>query len=104
MNFCSKCGAIMLPKKEGNKTYLICANGHKEETKQDVKRIEKIDVKREVHVVEKDFETLPEDNDVECPKCHSKGAYYWTKQMRGGDEPETTFYKCKKCKYTWREN
>ena len=38
-----------------------------------------------------------------CEKCGNKAAYYWTQQTRGADEPETRFFKCTKCEYTWRE-
>ncbi|GAG32325.1 unnamed protein product [marine sediment metagenome] len=41
--------------------------------------------------------------DEECPKCGCPKAYYWTVQTRAGDEPETRFYKCKKCGHVWRE-
>jgi DNA-directed RNA polymerase subunit M len=38
-----------------------------------------------------------------CEKCGNTVAYYWTQQTRGADEPETRFFKCTKCSYTWRE-
>jgi len=47
-------------------------------------------------------DTLP-TAEVECPKCGNKEAYWWTVQTRAADEPETQFYRCTKCKYTWRE-
>ncbi|GAG06987.1 unnamed protein product, partial [marine sediment metagenome] len=40
---------------------------------------------------------------TECPKCKFKKAYFWTVQTRAGDEPETKFLKCKKCKHIWRD-
>tara|TARA_Y100000310_G_C20650818_1_gene799312 strand:- start:76 stop:345 length:270 start_codon:yes stop_codon:yes gene_type:complete len=39
----------------------------------------------------------------ECPKCANIGAYWWTEQTRSSDEPETQFFRCTKCKHTWRE-
>ena len=41
--------------------------------------------------------------ETECPECRHGKAYYWSKQMRSGDEPETLFYKCEKCKHQWRD-
>ena len=40
---------------------------------------------------------------TKCEKCGHKVAYYWTQQTRAADEPETRFFKCEKCEYTWRE-
>lgn len=37
-----------------------------------------------------------------CPKCENKEAYFWTVQTRAGDEAETMFLECKKCKHRWR--
>ena len=38
-----------------------------------------------------------------CTKCGNKTAYFWTAQTRSADEAETKFFKCTKCKHTWRE-
>jgi len=56
----------------------------------------------EFAVVEKDINTLPITKE-ECPKCHNKEAYYWLQQTRAGDEAETKFMRCTKCKHTWRD-
>ena len=48
-------------------------------------------------VSEKDSEVHPV-TDYDCDKCKSKKAYFWIRQMRSGDEPESKFYKCIKCK------
>ena len=40
---------------------------------------------------------------AECPKCGNNEAVFWTKQTRAADEAETRFYRCTKCKHTWRE-
>jgi DNA-directed RNA polymerase subunit M len=46
--------------------------------------------------------------DAECPKCGNKKAYWWTQQvvaaMGGEDVPDTEFFRCTKCKYTWRKS
>ena len=41
--------------------------------------------------------------EVECPQCNHKEAYYWTKQTRAADEPETQFFKCVNCSHQWRD-
>ncbi|MCJ7650052.1 MAG: transcription factor S, partial [Candidatus Lokiarchaeota archaeon] len=38
-----------------------------------------------------------------CPKCNHKEAEAWQEQTRSADEPSTSFFKCIKCKHTWRE-
>ena len=42
--------------------------------------------------------------DAECPKCGNDKAYWWVQQVRGEDEPDTQFFRCTKCKYTWRKS
>lgn len=64
---------------------------------------EKIDAAKEVGVVrEKDTDVFPVVNAI-CSKCGHKEAYFWTSQTRSGDEAETRFFRCTKCKHTWRE-
>ena len=99
--FCPKCRSILLPKKEG----LVClrcgykAKGEKEKTiKEKIKKEKKLEV---VH--KEEAEHLPISKEMECPKCGHKGAYYWEIQTRASDEPATRFFKCEKCKHTWRE-
>ena len=40
---------------------------------------------------------------IDCEKCHGKEGVWWSFQTRSADEPETRFYKCTKCNYTWRD-
>ena len=40
---------------------------------------------------------------AKCEKCGHGIALYWTQQTRGADEPETRFFRCTKCGFTWRE-
>ena len=52
---------------------------------------------------EEAFEGVDE-TDAKCPrmvpfKCDGERAYFIQFQCRGGDEPMSRFYKCKKCKY-----
>jgi DNA-directed RNA polymerase subunit M len=52
-------------------------------------------------VVEDDSIPMPVTK-ASCPKCDNNDAYYWTVQTRRGDEGATEFYRCTKCKHTWR--
>lgn len=102
--FCKKCGSIMAPKKENGKIVNQCLRcGNKEIIESAEMKEVNQSTEKEVEIVESDFETLP-IVDIDCPECDNEQAYFWTQQIRSGDEPETKFYKCTKCKHTWRDN
>ncbi|KAI8910906.1 hypothetical protein EDD86DRAFT_189203 [Gorgonomyces haynaldii] len=44
-----------------------------------------------------------DQTDATCPKCENSRAYYLQIQTRSADEPMTTFYKCTKCRWDWKE-
>lgn len=100
MMFCPKCGSIMMPK-PGSKT-IECKCGHKVDGAAGftIKETSKKKA-RDVEVIE-DKEVLPKTKN-ECKKCKHDMAYHWEVQTRAGDEAPTRFYKCEKCKHTWRE-
>ncbi len=39
---------------------------------------------------------------IECEKCGNDQAVWWMLQTRSADEPTTQFYRCVKCRNTWR--
>ena len=100
--FCPECGSILRPKDKAGKRILYCSCGYNKvpegeatelkETNNSVKKIEVIE----------NLDVRPKIK-ITCEKCQNKIAYYWTQQTRGADEPETRFFKCTKCNYTWRE-
>ncbi len=102
--FCPKCGSILRPKDKGTKKILYCSCGFtrsldKEETNTEI--TEKTEKVKKIEVVEQ-IEVNPKIK-ATCEKCGNNVAYYWTQQTRGADEPETRFFKCTKCNFTWRE-
>lgn len=105
MLFCPKCGSLLKSKDEKGKKVLHCSCGF---TNKDVENVQiketVITDKKEIEVVSSEDEekTLPLI-DADCPKCKHKKAYYWLQQTRAGDEPETKFLRCQKCKKTWRD-
>ncbi len=102
VEFCEKCGAILIGKKGEEIKCPAC--GHITKSKSDIKLSEKIEVKEEKEIIPSNIgEDINPIADVECPKCGNKKAYYWTKQTRAGDEPETQFFKCTKCSHQWRD-
>lgn len=46
-------------------------------------------------------EELPSIN-IACPKCDNNTAVWWMLQTRSADEATTQFFRCTKCKHTWR--
>ena len=103
--FCPKCGSILMPKKKGEKKVLACSCGYSSETASIASLSDKKQVKdeRDSGVVQNtDFEAYPKTK-ATCPKCKNNEAHYWLVQTRAGDEPETKFMKCTKCKHTWRD-
>lgn len=102
MEFCPKCGSLMLPK--GNS--LLCEKcGHVEELRkpEEYTLVKKVEEKMgDVNVVEEEKMALPTVKTT-CPSCGNHTAYWWILQTRRADEPPTRFYRCTKCGKTWRE-
>jgi len=102
--FCPKCHSILRPRKEGAKVIMFCSCGYTSKEVAGSIKEDKIVKKEEAELeaVEKEINTLPVTKE-ECPKCGNKEAFYWMHQTRAGDEAETKFMRCTKCKHTWRD-
>ena len=100
MQFCPKCGSILVKK---TTRYGCPRCSYSTSDKVDLKISEKVKGHEEITVIkDKDVDVLP-TVDEECPKCGHDKAHFWTSQTRSGDEAETKFFRCKKCRATWRE-
>lgn len=104
MKFCPDCKSLILPKKndQGGSIY-ECKCGYSE-VGGDTKLSSSTNSK-EVKDIEMPVDT---DNTLpickeDCEECGNKEAYWWEIQTRAGDEPATRFFKCTKCKKTWRD-
>jgi len=109
MEFCKKCGTLMVPQKKGSKTVLICrkcgtTKGGKIDSRMFKIKTKRKNEKKEVVVVDKKskLDVLPKTRAC-CPKCSHNEAFWWMQQTRAADEAPTRFYKCVKCSHTWRE-
>ena len=93
-----------MPKIVKNEKVIACACGHSQKGQAGVVKETVVARKSYDDVIEEglDDSKLPIAK-IECGKCLNKEAYFWTKQTRAGDEPETKFLKCTKCKHTWRD-
>jgi transcription factor S len=100
--FCPKCGSVLIPKKEKGKKVLRCSCGYMNKNVEEAQVREEVKRPEQIPVVDREIEPLPL-SEADCPKCGHKKAYYWTIQTRASDEPETKFFKCEKCRHTWRD-
>lgn len=91
---CSKCGYEQATNSSGKQVVLSKVIKHNEK--------EKLIVIDEHKMSVPPTATLVKDQ-VRCPKCEHNEVYAWQIQTRAADEPSTTFYRCAKCGYTWRE-
>ena len=102
VEFCNSCGAIIMGKKGEDVTCPSC--GKSKKAKEEVSLSQKVDKKENIEILNtKDTTQIHPTTQVECPQCKSTEAYYWTKQTRAADEPETQFFKCVKCSHQWRD-
>ena len=100
MEFCPKCGAVLIQK---TKNFGCSRCNYSTKTKVNLKIKEKLNNQQFVAVIkDKDVDVLPTIA-AKCKKCNHDEAHFWTSQTRGSDETETRFFRCKKCKNTWRE-
>jgi DNA-directed RNA polymerase subunit M len=105
MDFCKKCGTVLVPTEEKKKTILICKKcGYKVKHYKPLEIEENVEKRPEddVIVIEKNEEALPKTKTV-CPKCAHKEAFWWLRQTRSADEAPTLFLRCTKCRHSWRE-
>ena len=101
MEFCPKCGAVLVQKKK-NMGCPRCTYSSKQKA-QKLKTCEKMNERKEVAVFSgKEESTLPIVTE-KCKECGHNQAYFWTVQTRASDEAETKFFKCIKCKHTRRD-
>lgn len=102
VDFCPSCGSIIMGKKGEEIKCVSC--GYLSKAQTTINLSEKIESKKEIEIVSEDVEAKVNPLiETECPKCGHNKAYYYSKQMRAGDEPETLFYTCQKCANKWRD-
>ena len=97
MEFC-KCGKLLT--KKGDK--FVCSSCGYEKEIVSLSHSEKMAEKKSIPIIEKEESSLAQIN-ANCEKCGNRKAYFWQMQTRGADESPTNFFKCTKCKHTWRE-
>ena len=101
MEFCPKCGGIIIIK--DNKKAVCAKCGYRPKGKVKIQTSEKIEKAKGVAVIKARDLTTDPIIEIKCPNCKHEGAYFWTLQTRSSDESETKFYRCTKCDHTWRD-
>ena len=102
VDFCEKCGALIMGTQGEDIECSSCGFVNKATTS--VSLSQNVEKHKELEVVEDESEVeIHPLAEVECERCSHPRAYFWSKQMRAGDEPETQFYKCEKCGHQWRD-
>lgn len=100
MKFCPNC-EVKLKKGDSGLQCPKCDYVEGKETKQ-TKTIEpEQELQFNVLSESETVEALPTIK-IECEKCGNDEAVWWMLQTRSADEPTTQFYRCSKCRYTWR--
>ena len=103
MMFCPKCGSIMAPKEENGKSFLSCACGYSDKKAAPSQVTETMNKDEDKIEIVEGTESVNPVVEAECPDCGPVQAEFWSIQTRASDEPETQFFKCKKCSKTWKE-
>ncbi len=109
LRYCPKCGSLMMVDRA--RRVLRCPKCGYEEVPSGVmvfSRTIQHSEKEKLIVIEDKQAGVPPTavllkGKIRCPKCGHDEVYGWQMQTRAADEPPTTFYKCAKCGYTWRE-
>ena len=103
MKFCPKCEVKL--KNSGSGLQCPQCNyteGQKEKPSKKVTNKEEPDFSLLAFEENEGDESLPTVK-IDCEKCGHDEAVAWMFQTRSADEPTTRFYRCQKCKYTWRD-
>ena len=109
MEFCDECGSMLEPKKIEGKVVMVCpkcGTGKKELANGGVltDKIKHSEKDKMVVIENPDELTINPTKPMQCPHCKKvQETEYWAVQTRSGDEAATRFYRCTKCKTTWRE-
>ena len=110
VEFCPECENMLRKKLMDGKPSLACRCGyHQDIVPNDVEVQNNIQKKKDalkdnlIVVSEEDKIAVHPIVPKDCPKCKNTEAEAWQEQTRSADEPSTSFFRCTKCKNTWRE-
>lgn len=110
VDFCPECSSLLRKEVHDGIEYLACRCGYKEPLERDEEEIQK-EVEKKKAALDENLIVVSEEDKIklhpvvvkDCPKCSHTEAEAWQVQTRSADEPATSFFRCVKCKHTWRE-
>jgi DNA-directed RNA polymerase subunit M len=110
VDFCPECSNLLRKRTMNGETYFVCRCGYSRKIEDSKVDLEK-DALKKKKALEKNLIILSKEDkipvnpivDKYCPKCGYKKAEAWQEQTRSADESSTSFFRCLKCKHTWRE-
>ena len=100
MKFCPSC-EVKLKQGDSGLQCPKCNYVEGKETKHTKKPVQEHESQFNVLSQNETVESLPTIK-IECEKCGNDEAVWWMLQTRSADEPTTQFYRCSKCRHTWR--
>ena len=110
MEYCPRCGSLMIPHKGEGKVVLKCTVcGYTKDLREGKAEGKYTFRKRIEHKPEEKIIVLEKEHKIgvkvpaKCPRCGHNEAFYYEMQTRSADEPSTRFFTCTKCGYKWRE-
>lgn len=110
VEFCPECSSLLRKKTLDGKAILACRCGYIKDAQIDESEIQKT-IEEKKNQLSDNLIVVSEDDKIsvnpivtrQCPKCGHNEAEAWQEQTRSADEPSTSFFRCTKCKNTWRE-
>jgi len=110
VEFCPECSNLLRKMSDNGNSYLTCRCGYEKELIINNDEVLN-EVQKKKNALKENLIVVSEDDKVSvhpkvtkiCSKCGNKEAEAWQEQTRSADEPSTSFFKCTKCKFTWRE-
>jgi len=110
VEFCPECSGLLRRRVLDGKEFLACGCGYKESLEQDKEELQK-EIEKKKKALDENLIVVSSEDKInvypivvrDCPKCSHTEAEAWQEQTRSADEPSTSFFRCVKCKHTWRE-
>ena len=110
VEFCPDCSSLLRKGRENDNVFWMCKCGYKREVQVNNEIIEE-NIQKKKKALEENLLVVSEEDKIGvfpkvkkfCPKYNNKEAETWQVQTRSADEPSTHFFRCLKCKHTWRE-
>ena len=109
VDFCPECSNLLRKKNENGKVFFKCNCGYQEAIEDDESELQKRIQQKKDALTQKLIVVSDDDKisvhpivTMDCPKCSYTEAEAWQEQTRSADEPSTSFFRCIKCKNTWR--